>query len=112
MCQKLFTRVPCGPILMKLWGYIELILNWCNVKFPTSVAGPKPEVGQFFENHKFQSSKPEVEKYLIGKPVGFYSESLLFVFLFLDPGSHHDHFCPGMSRIKSIYPQSFIKIGP
>ena len=40
----------------------------------------KPEIGQFSANRKFQSSKPEVEKYLLGKLVGFCNESPIFVF--------------------------------
>ena len=84
MSETLYSDTR-GPILMKLWEYIELTLNWYNVKFPTSVAGLKPEVGQFFENQKFLSSKPEVAKYLIP---------------YESCESHHDHFCPGMSRME------------
>ena len=42
----------------------------------------QPQTGSelFFMNRKFQSSKPEAEKYLIGKLVGFFNESLMFVF--------------------------------
>ena len=69
-----------GPIFMKLLGFIELALNWCNVIFSISVSDFKPEIGQFFANRKFQSSKPEVEKYLVGKLVGFCNESPIFVF--------------------------------
>ena len=68
------------PILMKLLGFIELALNWCNVIFSTSVSAIKPEIDQFSANRKFQSSKPEVEKYLFGKLVGFCNESPIFVF--------------------------------
>ena len=96
-CPGLIARTMSGPILMKLLGFIELPLNWCNVIFSTSVSDFKPEVDQFFANRKFQSSKPEVEKYLVGKLVGFCNESPIFVFWYLNPGNHQNHFCPGMS---------------
>ena len=32
---------------MKLWGYKELTLNWCNVIFSTSGSDPEPEVTRF-----------------------------------------------------------------
>ena len=46
---------------MKLFGYIELTLNWCNVIFSTSVSTLKPEVSYFFINRKFKISEPEVK---------------------------------------------------
>ena len=36
--------------------------------------------GLFFEDRKFQKSKPEVEKHPIGKLVGFCNETPIFVF--------------------------------
>ena len=93
MCPGLITRTPVDRFFlfseikayhiekkMKLLGFIELALNWCNVIFSTSVSDFKPEIGQFFANRKFQSSKPEVEKYLVGKLVSFCNESPIFVF--------------------------------
>ena len=38
MCQELITRIPVDRFL----GYIELTLNWFNVKFSTSVSDLKP----------------------------------------------------------------------
>ena len=116
-CKISDTR---GPIRMKLCGCIELTLRLCNVIFSTSVSDFKPEVGQFFANRKFQSSKPEVEKYLIGKLVIFCNERPIFVFWFFNPGSHQNHFYPGMSIYlyigskifqKSLAPSLF-KISP
>ena len=95
---------------MKLLGYIELTLSWCNVIFSTSVSDFRPEVGQFFENRKFQSLKPEVDKYLIGKLVSFCNESPIFVFWFLNPGGHQNHFCPGMSIYSYIESKNFQKL--
>ena len=42
---------------MKLLGYIELTLNWCNVIFSTSVSTLKPEMSYFFINRKFKISE-------------------------------------------------------
>ena len=54
-----YTR---GPILMKLWGCIELTLNCCNVNF-SSTFRFRPQTGSelFFKNRKLNVSEPEVE---------------------------------------------------
>ena len=41
---------------------------------------PRTGSGLFFGNRKLKTSQPEVEKYLIGKLMGFCNESPIFVF--------------------------------
>ena len=66
---------------------------WTDFDETLGVYRVEPELVQ---NRKFQLLKPEFEKYLIEKLVRFYNKSPIFVFWYFNPGSHQNHFRPGM----------------
>ena len=71
---------------MKLFGYIELTLNWCNVIFSTSVSTLKPEVSYFFINRKFKISEPEVKNIPDRKRIKFQVVSKITVWWYFELG--------------------------
>ena len=71
---------------MKLLGYIELTLNWCNVIFSTSVSNLKPEMGYFFINRKFKLSEPEVKNIPDRKKIKFQVVSQVSVWWYFEQG--------------------------
>ena len=73
---------------MILWGFIEFDPGYCMGYFSTS--GQNLETGNrpFFENRKFQLSKPEVENMLDGKRIQFCSVSPILLFSYLEQGRH------------------------
>ena len=76
----------CRPILIKLLGYIELTLNWCNVIFLTSVSALKPEVSYFSINRKFKISEPEVRNIPDRKRIEFQVISKISVWWYFEQG--------------------------
>ena len=76
----------CWPILMKLLGYIELTLNWCNVIFSTSVSTLKPEMSYFSINRKFKISEPEVKNIPDRKKIKFQVVSQVSVWWYFEQG--------------------------
>ena len=72
-----------------------------------------PQTGNepFLVNRKFQSSKPEVEKYPLGKPVGFCNQSPIFIFFYFSVVvAPKNQFCPQtFSKIPGASPGQNIK---
>ena len=96
VCKSISSQTG-EPICMKLWGCIQFDPGYCMGYFSTSGRNLKTGSWLFFGNRKLKTSEPEVEKYPIRKLVGFGNESPIFVFWYLNPGNHQNHFCPGMS---------------
>ena len=80
------SRTHCSDTLMKLLGFIELALNWCNVLFSTSVSTFKPEMSYFFINRKFKISEPEVRNIPDRKRIKFQVVSKISVWWYFEQG--------------------------